>query len=124
METLNTIIAVLTLLGGVLCGRAFLPHIKILGSRPVDNLARGLLICALSAFPRTAFWDVVWTAFPDYVSFGIGVNLMFNGVMLIGLYYILRARWLTIPAEVRKHYNIFTAVIYPDTLFPRLRKED
>lgn len=80
------------------------------------------MICALSSFPRTAFWDLAWGLFG--VSAKLPMNLFFNLIMLLGIYFILRARWLTIPEEDRWEYNIFTAVVYPDTLFPRLRKED
>ncbi len=121
-ETANTILALLTLLGGALCARAFLPHIRVLGPQPVDNLARGLLICALSAFPRTAFWDLAWPTLRDVLPMGLATNIFFNGVMLVGMYFILRARWLTIPEKHRSRYNVITAAFYPSALFPSLRR--
>lgn len=121
-ETANTILALLTLLGGGLCARAFLPHVRVLGPQPVDNLARGLLICAFSAFPRTAFWDLAWPSLREAIPLGIEANILFNGVMLVGMYYILRARWLTIPEDTRSRYNVITAAFYPSALFPSLRK--
>lgn len=124
MAAINTILAILALLGGGLCARAFLPHVRLFGPRPVDNLARGLLICAFSAFPRTAFWDLAWPALRDLLTAGIVTNILFNGVMVIGLYYILRARWLTIPEQDRPRYNLITAAFYPSNLFPRLRRDD
>lgn len=33
MGMLNSIVAVLSLIGGLLCARAFLPHVKLLGNR-------------------------------------------------------------------------------------------
>lgn len=124
MATVNTVLAILTLLGGALCARAFLPHVRLLGPRPVDNLARGLLICAFSAFPRTAFWDLAWPGLRDFLTGGAVTNAVFNGVMCVGLYFILRARWLTIPEEERGRYNLITAAFYPSNLFPRLRRDD
>jgi hypothetical protein len=124
MAAVNTALAILTILGGVLCARAFLPHVRLLGPRPVDNLARGLLICAFSAFPRTAFWDLAWPGLRDVLTGGIATNILFNAVMVVGIYFILRARWLTIPEGDRERYNLITAAFYPSNLFPRLRRDD
>lgn len=124
MDAINAALAIIALMGGFLCARAFLPHINITGNRPVDLLARGLLACGLATFPRIAFWDVAWAILGIQSPLGIATNLTFNAVLLVGVYWILRARWLTIPENERPFYNIFTAAFYPSNLFPRLRRED
>ena len=124
MAMLNTFLAIFVLLGGLLCGRAFLPHVNVMGGRPADNLARGLMVCAFGAFPRIAYWDVFWGAMGVSLPGGIVTNLLFNTALLIGIYYILKARWLTIPEDERGRSNLVTAVFYPSNIFPRLRRED
>lgn len=122
MATINIIVASLALIGGILCGRAFLPHINILGKRPTEYLARGLFLCALSGFPRIAHWDVLRPVTGQIWSMP-GANLAFDLVMLLGIYFILKARWLTIPDDERGDYNIITAVFYPKNIMPRLRRD-
>lgn len=124
MALANVIMACAALIGGMLCARAFLPHVHIFGPRPVDNLARGILIGTLESFPRIFYWDVIWTLHLFRLPTGVSTNLIFNAALLIGIFYVLRARWLTIPEAERGRYNILTAAFYPDALWPRLRRDD
>lgn len=124
MDTLNTVMAVIVVLGGLLCARAFLPHVSVFGPRPVDNLARGLVLCAMGSFPRITYWDVAWSVFGLASPLGLATNLIFNIVLLSGVYFILRARWLTIPEAERHKYNVFTAAWYPQNIVPRLRQKE
>ena len=128
MTLINTIIATLALLGGLLSARAFLPHVHLMGTRASDNLARGLVLSALSTFPRTFYWDVMRSFLGDKWLFvrdamgGVAANSIFNAILLLGIYYILRARWLTVPSAERHKYNLFTAAFYPNGIWARLSR--
>lgn len=130
MELINAIVAILALVGGFLCARAYLPHISLLGSRPSEYLARGLVLSSLAVGPRSFYWDVMRHMLPDHfpklhdLLGGISINIGFNVLLVIGIYMILKARYLTIPEEERKNYSIISAVFYPTGLWPRLTKRE
>lgn len=128
MGMLSTALAIIALIGGVLSARAFLPHVNVFGRSPSSNLARGLVLAAASVGPRTFYWDVMknflgpnWAVVRDLMG-GNTVNILFNLVLLLGIYYILKARLLTIPDEERWRYNIITAAFFPSGIWPRLTR--
>ena len=124
LATINTALALIALGGGLLAARGYLPHVDFWTRSPGAYLARGLLLCALSAFPRLTVWDLVWhmPAMREIVA-AIGaspINLGFN-MLLLGLWHILHARWLIIPPPHRRRYNVLTAAFYPGCILPQIR---
>lgn len=129
IELINLAVAVLALLGGFLAARGFLPHVDLFGSRPSSHLARGLVIGAISTFPRLTVWDVVWQFDAgSEVLRAVGsapVNLVFNLLLLVSIWEILKARWLALPEEDRDQVSIWRAAFYPGgELWPRLTRKD
>ena len=128
MDLINTLVAIMALIGGLLCARAYLPHIELMGKNPSDYLARGLVLSALSIGPRSLYWDVAnhlmgdgFTQVQDALG-GISINILFNLVLLWGIHSILKARYLSIPEEDRSKYTVFSAVFYPKGLWPRMSR--
>ena len=123
LATLNLFLAAILLCAGVLAARGFMPHLDFWGRSAAGYLARGLAICALSAFPRLFVWDVAWRINADLVMrVGPGpINMVVNLILLLGLWHILKARHLTIPEPHRGRYSIFTAPFYPGCVFTKAR---
>lgn len=128
MDLINAMMAIVVLIGGLLCARAYLPHIDLMGSNPSDYLARGMVLSALSIGPRVLYWDVVGQLMGGSLIkiqgalYGVPVNLLFNLVLLWGIHSILKARYLSIPEEDRSKYTVFSAVFYPNGLWARMGK--
>ena len=129
----NTATAIMAILGGLLCARGYFPHVKILGGSAANNLARGLGLSALGVFPRVFWWDLTrlllgqewWPVVRDLMG-GVAINAGFNLILLAGVYFVLRARYLIIPEDERGRYNVITAAWYPKTVGLRLliRRDD
>ena len=122
MTSLNGGFALLVLAGALLCARAFVPHLRMNDYEATGALARGLILCALGTFPRVAVWDVIYGLWGVAPPSGLAFNIPFHLLILAGLYYILKARWLSLPERERDRYNIITAVFYPDDVWMRPKR--
>lgn len=112
MEVLNMIAAIMAILLALLVARAYLPHVSLTGGEPVDNLARAFVIASTVYFTRTLHWDVIYVLQGNHAS-NPELNLAINVAIMVAEYFALKARYLTIPAEDRGRYNVFTAAWYP-----------
>jgi len=124
-STVNLVLGVMAILGGLLAARGYLPHLSLRGPSASAYLVRGLTISSFSIFPRIFVWDVLWRIDKtDNFVMSVGsapINIVMNVVLLVGIWQILYARLLTIPGAHRSQYNIFTAPGYPGRIlrFPR-----
>jgi hypothetical protein len=112
MATINMILALVCVAGGLLVARAFFPHIKVFGGSAVDYLARGFGLAIIAYLARTTYWDVIWLLQGNDAS-NPYVNIPVSCVILYAQFLALRARLITIPADERAKYNIITCAFYP-----------
>lgn len=115
MATLNAFLALISALGGILVAIAYLPHVSLFGLSPASNIVRAATLAGLAYYPRALYWDVYWFAMGYKVSNPL-LNCAVSALIILSVYFALRARYLAIPDEERGEYNIITAIRYPNKM--------
>lgn len=122
MGTLNMILALACLAGGLLVARAYIPHVRWVRGDPVDYLAHSLGIAVAAYLARTFYWDVVWFLMGHGTSNPM-VNIPISLAILWSEYLALKARLQTIPEHERAAYNVITCAWYPKNMRFRLARK-
>lgn len=120
MIDFHNVTAGVLVLMSLLAGRAYLPNLLADMTPPACSLAWGFVSFSAGSVGRVVYWSfprlVLGDDWPRAAQAlgGLNVNILFEVFMIVGVYLILRARYLAIPEEDRGDYNVFTCVTYPE----------
>ena len=106
-------------IAALLVGLGFL-RLAIFDRGAMGRFARGLLLIHLAVLLRAFYRDIgPWLVEPETWArlfdpdTHLVVTILMNLMVLWSVHLSLRALYLVIPEEKRKHYSVLTAALYP-----------
>ena len=125
MSALNAIISVLAVAGMVAIAWGYRPSLRSRASA-TWYFTWGWLLLAISTGGRRLWWDVVWanSVQPDQLADPGGmiiINLVFNALVLVSVWFGLKARQLLLPHHEQAAWPWWKAWAHPSGI-PVIRR--
>lgn len=125
MATLNAIISLLAVAGMVAIAWGYRPSLRA-RSTATWYFTWGWLLMALSTGGRRFWWDVIWShtaqegQLADPIS-TVAINLIFNGLILVSVWFGLKARQMLLPPHEQADWPWWKAWAHPSGI-PVIRR--
>lgn len=121
LTAINEVTAIIAGLSFALVLKGLLPGVKEPMNTAVEYLSRGIFVIGGAIFARFLYWDVIHEIirnfFPESLNtsryVGTSLNSVWNLLLILGAWFVLRALLERVPEEDRKKWNVLTVAFYP-----------
>lgn len=128
LEILTAVVSLLAFSLAVWTALGFLRLRRGVESRLARNFSLCLIILGGSYAGRSVLWNMILPVIdPEqkfYEAGGLAINLVWDALVIIGVYYGLRALHLTLPEQEQRHWTWLTAPLYPRFGRTSMRRSD